>query len=89
MHWHASYIYISQYGNIADVPYQQNSVNIYWQHLLSGDIPAQSHVRLGVFFPENPRKQPDAKELNSLWTTQLGFSLQNLMLLKLSRQPHF
>ena len=26
----------------------------------SGDIPVQSHVRLGVF-SENPRKQPDAK----------------------------
>ena len=29
----------------------------------SGDIPAQSHVRLGVF-SENPRKQPDAKVFN-------------------------
>jgi len=25
----------------------------------------QSHFRLGVFFFENPRKQPDAKVLNS------------------------
>jgi len=25
----------------------------------------QSHVRLGVFFYENPQNQPDAKELSS------------------------
>jgi len=30
----------------------------------SRDIPTQSHLRLGVFFSENPRKQPDAKVLN-------------------------
>ena len=28
-----------------------------------GDIPAQSHVRLGVFFSENPQKDPNAKVL--------------------------
>jgi len=38
------------------------------------DIPVQSHVHLGVFFPEYPRKQPDAKELSfwqiiTLWIT--------------------
>jgi len=32
----------------------------------SGDIPAQSHVRLGVF-SENPQKQPDAKVLKTPW----------------------
>jgi len=32
----------------------------------TGEIPAQSHVRLGVFFLENPRKRPDAKEFCSL-----------------------
>ena len=34
----------------------------------SGDIPTQSHVRLGVF-SENPRKQPDAEELKLAWVT--------------------
>jgi len=29
----------------------------------TGEIPAQSHVRLGVFFSENPRNHLDAKEL--------------------------
>jgi len=27
------------------------------------EFPTQSHVHLGVFFFENPRNQPDAKEL--------------------------
>jgi len=27
-------IYISTYGNVADVSYWQNSTDIYWQHLL-------------------------------------------------------
>jgi len=29
----------------------------------TGDIHAQSHVRLGVFFAENPQNQPGAKVL--------------------------
>ena len=28
------------------------------------EISTQYHVRLGVFFSENPRNQPDAKELS-------------------------
>ena len=32
----------------------------------TGEIPAQSRVRLGVFFAENPQNHPDVKVLNML-----------------------
>ena len=32
------------------------------------EIPAQSHVRLGVFFSENPQTLADAKELSKIDT---------------------
>jgi len=41
------------------------SFKTYWvcRAYQTGEIPVQSHVRLGVFFFENPWKQPDAKKL--------------------------
>ena len=43
------------------------SFDFYWvcRAYRTGEILAQSHMCLGFFILQNPRKQPDAKELRS------------------------
>jgi len=40
----------------------------------SGDIHAQSHVRLGIFFAENPQNQPHVKVLRLTLNTAAAYA---------------
>jgi len=50
---------------------------------ISGDVPVQSHVRLGVFF-ENPRKRPDAKVLMNFFGLFLFSNMYQLIHINLN-----